>query len=554
MPNKNSNDATTSLLIDAAEAGDLESIEGLLIKTAAGKANVEVVNQQQKKGKKPDGEEFGGDTPLNVAVGEGHLECVRCLVEKGGADVNYADGEGGVPLLVACVSGHLECVRYLVEKGADVNYYIDGGKTTPLYTAANMIFSTPEARKDKGRVEIIRVLLENGAEASYPFLLAVKDYDVELCRILLDNGVDANGVVVVDELCDFSPLGFACMSTPGSIEIVSLLLKRGADANAYMLYDGGKVLPLHSAIIRASKEEASQRTIGIEHCRALLDHGADANGVYVGKDNKKYTPLGRACDRISSESSICPIETIQLLLKHGAQVDATFGSSGLTQTPLFCALLPPNIELCRLLIDNGADVNKTCLDMTNRGQRSIYNPLSWIICSLEEDVCDIMELLLKSGADPNATFLHKSTDVNDTVTPVIYAILWNKPKNLSILLKNGAKANTCDKKGLTPLHWAAYSDNAECILILLEHKADIEFPTKGGNSPLWVAKNKGCHQAVHVLLKNGAKDVDVSTAGDGSGLLQEMNRSADKWLSKLAVRALDEIVVPAATAACCVVS
>jgi len=485
MPNKNSNDATTSLLIDAAEAGDLESIEGLLIKTAAGKANVEVVNQQQKKGKKPDGEEFGGDTPLNVAVGEGHLECVRCLVEKGGADVNYADGDGVVPLLVACMSGHLECVRYLVEKGADVNYDIDGGKTTPLH---------------------------------------------------------------------LSPLGCACMSNKGSIEMVSLLLKRGADANADFLSDGKKVLPLHYAIIRACEEEASQRTIGIENCRALLDHGADANGVYVDSDNYKTTPLGRACEGISSESRICPIETIQLLLKHGAQVDATFGSSGLTKTPLLCALIPPNIELCRLLIDNGADVNKTCLDMTNRGQRSIYNPLSCITCSLREDACDIMELLLKSGADPNATFLHKSTDVNDTVTPVIYAILWNEPKKLSILLKNGAKANTCDKEGLTPLHWAAYSDNAECILILLEHKADIEFPTKGGNSPLWVAKNKGRHQAVHVLLKNGAKDVDVSTAGDGSGLLQEMNRSADKWLSKLAIRALDEIVVPAATAACCVVS
>ena len=68
---------------------------------------------------------------LNVAVGRGHLEMVKYLVEKG-ADVSAKAGLGGdrgTVLHFAAKEGCLEMVKYLVEHGADVNAKDDDGRT-----------------------------------------------------------------------------------------------------------------------------------------------------------------------------------------------------------------------------------------------------------------------------------------------------------------------------------------------------------------------------------------------------------------------------------------
>ena len=60
----------------------------------------------------------------------GHLEVVKYLLEKGGAEVNVKDNFGMTALHYAAENGHLEVVKYLLEKGgAEVNVKTNDGKT-----------------------------------------------------------------------------------------------------------------------------------------------------------------------------------------------------------------------------------------------------------------------------------------------------------------------------------------------------------------------------------------------------------------------------------------
>ncbi|KPP66106.1 myotrophin-like, partial [Scleropages formosus] len=60
----------------------------------------------------------GGRKPLHYAADCGQADVLEFLLSKG-ADVNAHDKHGITPLLSATYEGHLACVRILLEKGAD---------------------------------------------------------------------------------------------------------------------------------------------------------------------------------------------------------------------------------------------------------------------------------------------------------------------------------------------------------------------------------------------------------------------------------------------------
>jgi hypothetical protein len=88
---------------------------------------------------------------------EGHLECVRALIEAR-ADVAQADSAGSTALTAALMatSEHwkLECVRALIEAGADVAQAATDGSTM-LMVACH-----------KGHVDCVRALIEARADVA----------------------------------------------------------------------------------------------------------------------------------------------------------------------------------------------------------------------------------------------------------------------------------------------------------------------------------------------------------------------------------------------------
>jgi ankyrin repeat protein len=128
----------------------------------------------------------------------------------------------------------------------------------------------------------------------------------------------------------------------------------------------------------------------------------------------------------------------------------------------------------------------------------------------------VAELLIAKGADVNAKN-------NEGVTPLIWAIAKRKPSLAKLLIKNGADVNVAitngDLEGSTPLHFAAGESDSggdlETANELIAAGAKIDTKNKDGQTPLYVAAINGLDAIVDLLLQKGAeinaKDTDGRT-------------------------------------------
>ena len=91
---------------------------------------------------------------LRRAASAGDLAKVKELLDKG-VDVNAANQYGGTALAFACDKGRTEVVKLLLERGANPNTKDTFYNFTPIGWAAQ-----------KGHGEIIRLLLDKGAEVN----------------------------------------------------------------------------------------------------------------------------------------------------------------------------------------------------------------------------------------------------------------------------------------------------------------------------------------------------------------------------------------------------
>jgi ankyrin repeat protein len=90
----------------------------------------------------------GGYSAAYLAAQNGHAECLRCLIEEGGANVNQPDAQGRGPLYAAALADQAACVKILLDNGA---YGADFNQEILLVATA------------KGYRDVVQLLLDNGA-------------------------------------------------------------------------------------------------------------------------------------------------------------------------------------------------------------------------------------------------------------------------------------------------------------------------------------------------------------------------------------------------------
>lgn len=123
---------------------------------------------------------------------------------------------------------------------------------------------------------------------------------------------------------------------------------------------------------------------------------------------------------------------------------------------------------------------------------------------------EIVEALLKSGADPNIL------DV-DGWTPLQIAVISNFQQVVRILLKNGADINARNKIQIkvedkikeylnnTALHIAVIDENLDMVRILLDNGANSGIKNQKGNIPLHIAVQAEVDKSIYLKgIKNNA--------------------------------------------------
>ncbi|KAF2870768.1 ankyrin repeat-containing domain protein [Massariosphaeria phaeospora] len=148
---------------------------------------------------------------------------------------------------------------------------------------------------------------------------ALKNSNISLVRFLISNGADVNAECMVEVRIKTTVIGFPLGTTPldsaarnGTPELLQLLIDHGArleNAN-----------PLHAAVSSCASSHSSFR---ISNLKFLLGKGMDINAIESFGEGSKFIvphrPLG---------------------------------------TPLHHAVRFGNVEICKFLLENGADPNK----------------------------------------------------------------------------------------------------------------------------------------------------------------------------------------------------
>jgi ankyrin repeat protein len=383
-------------------------------------------NVNAERGDHGDEEERKYGNPLQAAASHGDLTTIRLLIDHG-ADVSAKGGLYGNALQYASHYGNELAALELIIKGANVNTR-GGYYDTALQAAVAATYG--------GNYQVARTLIENGADVNmqggpYGNALQAASYngDESIVRMLIDSGahVNARGGKYG------SALQAASHCRNG--EIVRLLVEKGADINIEDAYQ--------DAFMEAYYDD-------YEHVvQRLISKGANVNA----EDDGYYGNVLQAASQCADQA------VVKLLAGNESSITAqpaTFGE---------------HEKVVRMLIENGADVNKSGGPHGNALQAASYDGNK-----------DVMRLLIASGANVNAQGGKFGTALRAACSRGYEPVV-------QLLLENGANANSNGGKYGSLLGAAALGGHDAVVKLLLEYGASTEEIDAQGRNILHMATN-----------------------------------------------------------------
>ncbi|KAJ4267328.1 hypothetical protein NW762_003432 [Fusarium torreyae] len=269
--------------------------------------------------------------------------------------------------------------------------------------------------------------------------------------------------------------------------VVKSLLDKGADVNARSFHK------LTALMFAAEAEDP-------EIVRMLVRKGADVNAQSNEKTNARSA--------LHVAAQIESPEILLILLRSGADTKLVTAAGN---TPLHLAVKAGCASTAALLLFHGASPKTTNAEgATPRG----------LIDNLRQGdrkrLSHVFECASKEGDLGNFLERHVKPDAPiETVAAMYWAIAHNLERAVAYLLHvDSHSAEARSLRGWHPLHRAARAGYDRCVLVLLDHGAEVDSTTKTGWTPLMMAAENGDKKVVQILLDHDASRSIKNENGD----------------------------------------
>jgi ankyrin repeat protein len=448
------------------------------------------------------------ETPLQLATWNGRCSAVRALLQAG-AKIEYLGGRYGTAMDIAARLGDTDMVRIFIDKGVEVAKHPSSLAVAAQYKQHEVVkllldhqadpnskdehsgYTALHSAAQNGDMSLVKLLVNMGAAVNLPearfqqtsLHLAAEGGHATVVEYLINMNADVNarGSPVAG-----SVLHAACRG--GNLAIVQNLVLQGADVSYSDGYNG---VPLQAAA-------ASGR---LEVVRLLLGSGIDINE----RSGNESTPLLAALKE--KHYAVAKALLIHSRVDSQSFEDALYYAAQHGRDDLVALLLQQNPRPILKMTNLGTALHAACIGyVDDRIEDQVHDPKTGDLLSetrrrhfvASDGHTRVVQMLLDHGADIEAV------DNKDGKPPLHWAVLRQRADIVTVLLQRGADIEGTDNHLRTPLLQAASCGYLSMVRLLQSKGAKINTVDEVGHTPVWCAMQSSHSAVVQWLLRNGA--------------------------------------------------
>jgi uncharacterized protein len=362
---------------------------------ACANGNAAIIERLLTAGADVNATSAAGETALMTAARTGKVDAISVLLRRG-ANVNARESaDGQTALMWAAARNNAGAVKALIEAGAQVDLTATGNKANPpapigLNKGSNPLdygflkfkaidvptFTALDYAVRQGNIEAVKALLDGGAnvnrvleDGSSPLLRAIINNHYELAAVLIERGADVKanktGWTPLHQLSVMRRPNTNGNGTPwatptgnlDSLDLLKLLVARGADVNARMTSDLHTGSRTQLSRLGATPFLLSAKSCDVPAMRLLVAAGADPN---IKTDNDDTPMMLAAGLKIwgpgedPGTDDEC-LEAVKLTFELGNDVQAVNSNY---DTALHGAALRGTVSTVNFLVEHGAKWKK----------------------------------------------------------------------------------------------------------------------------------------------------------------------------------------------------